>query len=57
MIPAFHYIVGLAGGNNIRCAKYATFGSQELSDNAIVALKDRLACLAIYNHEIKILPP
>ena len=44
-IPAFHYIVGLAGGNNIRCAKYATFGSQELSDNALLAIKDRLACL------------
>ena len=44
-IPAFHYIIGLAGGNNIRCAKYATFGSQELSDNALIALKDRLACL------------
>ena len=44
-IPAFHYIVGLAGGNNIRCAKYATFGSQELADNALIAIKDRLACL------------
>ena len=44
-IPAFHYIVGLAGGNNIRCAKYATFGTQELSDNALIAIKDRLACL------------
>ena len=44
-IPAFHYIVGLAGGNNIRCAKYATFGSQELADNAVIAIKDRLACL------------
>ena len=44
-IPAFHYIIGLAGGNNIRCAKYATFGSQELSDNALIALRDRLACL------------
>ena len=44
-IPAFHYIVGLAGGNNIRCAKYATFGTQELSDNAQIAIKDRLACL------------
>ena len=44
-IPAFHYIVGLAGGKNIRCAKYATFGSQELSDNALIAIKDRLACL------------
>ena len=44
-IPAFHYIVGLAGGHNIRCAKYATFGSQELADNALIAIKDRLACL------------
>ena len=44
-IPAFHYIIGLAGGNNIRCAKYATFGSQELSDNALIALRNRLACL------------
>ena len=44
-IPAFHYIIGLAGGYNIRCAKYATFGSQELSDNALIAIKDRLACL------------
>ena len=44
-IPAFHYMVGLAGGNNIRCAKYETFGTQALSDAAIIALKDRMACL------------
>tara|TARA_Y100001958_G_C21232365_1_gene558247 strand:- start:1345 stop:2034 length:690 start_codon:yes stop_codon:yes gene_type:complete len=44
-IPAFHYIVGLAGGKNIRCAKYATFGTQELSDNALIALENRMACL------------
>ena len=44
-IPAFHYIVGLAGGNSIRCAKYATFGSQELADNVLIAIKNRLACL------------
>ena len=44
-IPAFHYMVGLAGGNNIRCAKYETFGTQALSDAALVALKDRMACL------------
>ncbi len=44
-IPAFHYIVGLAGGKNIRCAEYATFGTQELSNNVLIALKDRLACL------------
>ena len=44
-IPAFHYMVAAAGGANIRCAPYATFGTQALSDNALVALKDRNACL------------
>lgn len=44
-IPAFHYMVGLAGGTTIRCARYATYGTQALSDAAIEALKDRLACL------------
>ena len=44
-IPSFHYMTGVAGGTTIRCADYATFGTQELSDNALVALKDRLACL------------
>jgi len=44
-IPAFHYMVGVAGGHNIRCADYATFGSQALSDNILKALKNRSACL------------
>jgi L-fuculose-phosphate aldolase len=44
-IPSFHYMTGVAGGATIRCAEYATFGTQALSDNALVALKDRLACL------------
>ena len=44
-IPSFHYMVGVAGGTTIRCAPYATFGTQALSDNAIEALRDRLACL------------
>ncbi len=44
-IPSFHYMTGIAGGTTIRCAKYATFGTQALSDNAIEALQDRLACL------------
>jgi L-fuculose-phosphate aldolase len=44
-IPAFHYMVAAAGGANIRCAPYATFGTQALSDNALIALKDRNACL------------
>ncbi len=44
-IPAFHYMVAAAGGPNIRCAPYATFGSQLLSDFALTALQDRQACL------------
>ena len=48
-IPPFHYMIALIGGDNIRCAKYATFGTQQLSDNALAALKDRKACL-LANH-------
>lgn len=44
-IPAFHYMVAAAGGEDIRVAEYATFGTQELSDNALVALEERRACL------------
>ncbi len=44
-IPAFHYMIAVAGGNNIRCADYALFGTQELSDNMLTALADRRACL------------
>ena len=48
-IPAFHYMVGIAGGNDIKCAKYATFGTRNLSKNILSSLKDRSACL-ISNH-------
>ncbi len=48
-IPPFHYMIALMGGDNIRCAKYATFGTQELSDNALLALRGRKACL-LANH-------
>ena len=44
-IPPFHYMVAAAGGADIRCAPYATFGSQALSDFAVAALDDRNACL------------
>jgi L-fuculose-phosphate aldolase len=44
-IPSFHYMTGIAGGTTIRCARYATFGTQALSDAAIEALDGRLACL------------
>lgn len=48
-IPPFHYMIARFGGDTIRCADYATFGSQALSDNALVALRDRCACL-LANH-------
>jgi L-fuculose-phosphate aldolase len=44
-IPAFHYMIAVAGGRNIRCAPYATFGTQELSNHALAALEERQACL------------
>ena len=48
-IPPFHYMIAVAGGENIRCAKYATFGTEQLSKNIIKALDDRNACL-MANH-------
>lgn len=44
-IPPFHYMVARAGGRDIRCAPYHTFGSQALSAAAVAALSDRRACL------------
>jgi L-fuculose-phosphate aldolase len=48
-IPPFHYMVAAAGGRDIRCADYATFGTQALSDAVLAALQDRRACL-MANH-------
>ena len=48
-IPAFHYMVAAAGGKDIRCADYATFGTQALSNAVLVALQDCRACL-MANH-------
>ncbi len=48
-IPPFHYMIAVAGGDSIRCAPYALFGSQSLSDSALTALTDRKACL-LANH-------
>ena len=50
-LPAYHYMVAAAGGSSIRCAKYATFGTQELSDHALAALAERQACL-LANHGV-----
>jgi L-fuculose-phosphate aldolase len=44
-IPPFHYMVAVAGGRDIRCAPYATFGTEELSGHAVTALEGRRACL------------
>jgi L-fuculose-phosphate aldolase len=51
VIPAFHYMVAVAGGGEIRCAPYHPFGSQELSDAAVAALDGRKACL-LANHGV-----
>ncbi len=48
-IPGFHYMIAKAGGGSIRCAGYATFGTQALSDAALLALEGRRACL-LANH-------
>lgn len=48
-IPAFHYMVAVAGGDSIRCAPYATFGTQALSNNVVVALYDRSAALLAHH--------
>lgn len=48
-IPAFHYMIARFGGDSIRCAPYATFGTQALSEAALSALEDRNACL-LANH-------
>jgi L-fuculose-phosphate aldolase len=48
-IPAFHYMIALFGGDSVRCAAYATFGTQALSKNALAALAGRNACL-LANH-------
>jgi L-fuculose-phosphate aldolase len=48
-IPALHYMVAAAGGSSIRCAPYATFGTAELSANALKALEGRSACLLAHH--------
>ena len=48
-IPPFHYMIARFGGPTVRCAAYATFGTQALSDAVRVAMRDRCACL-LANH-------
>ena len=51
-IPPFHYMTAVAGGDDIRCAPYATFGTAELSQLAVQALQDRLACLLAQHGQV-----
>ncbi|WNK00971.1 type II toxin-antitoxin system prevent-host-death family antitoxin [Thalassospiraceae bacterium LMO-JJ14] len=53
-IPPFHYMVAVAGGRDIRCAPYATFGTEKLADAVLEALDGRLACL-MENHGMLVL--
>ncbi len=55
-IPCFHYMVAVAGGNDIRCAPYACFGTQALSDAAVAALAGRSACL-LGHHGLIVIGP
>lgn len=48
-IPAIHYMIAAAGGNSIRCARYETYGTEDLSRAALAALQGRAACL-LANH-------
>ena len=48
-LPPFHYMIAAAGGISVQCASYAQFGTQALSDAAVLALRDRKACL-LANH-------
>ena len=53
-IPPFHYMTAVAGGDDIRCAPYATFGTAELSQLAVEALRDRLACLLAQHGQVAV---
>jgi L-fuculose-phosphate aldolase len=55
-IPAIHYMIAVAGGDTIRCAPYATFGTSELSEHAVRALEGRLACLLDHHGMIAVGP-
>jgi L-fuculose-phosphate aldolase len=55
-IPPVHYMIACAGGDTIRCAPYATFGTEELSHHAVAALEDRSACLLAHHGMIVVGP-
>lgn len=53
-IPPIHYMVAVAGGSDIRCAPYAIYGSEELSEHAVRALEGRRACLLAHHGMIAV---
>jgi L-fuculose-phosphate aldolase len=55
-IPPIHYMIAAAGGSNIRCAPYATYGTPELSAYAVTALESRFACLLAHHGMIAVGP-
>jgi L-fuculose-phosphate aldolase len=55
-IPALHYMIAVAGGDTIRCAPYATYGTPETAANAVKALDGRNACL-LANHGMIVVGP
>ncbi len=50
-LPAFHYMIALAGGDDIPCSAYATFGTAALAEAAVRAIEGRRACL-LANHGV-----
>lgn len=50
-IPAFHYMIAITGGDEVKCAAYATFGTQQLADNLVTAMGNRNAVL-LANHGV-----
>jgi L-fuculose-phosphate aldolase len=48
-IPAAHYMIAAAGGPTVRCARYESFGTPELSEAVLEAMQDR-ACALLANH-------
>lgn len=53
-IPAFHYMVAAAGGADIPCVPYATFGTEELASHVAAGLAERDACLMANHGQIAV---
>lgn len=51
-IPAFHYMIAIAGGSDLRCAPYALFGTPDLSRHVLAAMQDRKACIMAHHGQV-----